>query len=317
MTTLYPRASPFETSSRTAAASEGGAVGLVSPSGHGGASVGTLRTPLRARSTFAAMSDETRFGDVGVTRDELGIAVVTIGRPPDNYFDIDLIASLGDAYEGLDADPAARAIVLRAEGKHFCAGARLAAPREPATGSSSSSSRHLYDEALRLFACRLPVVAAIQGAAVGGGLGLALSADFRIGTAQSRMSANFARLGFHHGFALTVTLPAVVGRQRAHEMLLTGARLDGTEAHRIGLLDRLVAADQLEEATRAFAAEIAASGPLAVRSIRETMRRGLVDEVRDATARERAEQERLMVTADFAEGVAATRERRVARFRGA
>jgi enoyl-CoA hydratase/carnithine racemase len=263
------------------------------------------------------MGDETAFGDVGVHLDASGVATVTIHRPPDNYFDIALIASIADAYEHLDADPAARAIVLRAEGKHFCAGARLGPPREPATGSSSTSSRHLYDEALRLFACRLPVVAAIQGAAIGGGLGLALSADFRVGTPQSRMSANFARLGFHHGFALTVTLPAVVGRQRANEMLLTGARLDGTESHRIGLLDRLVEADQLEDAAHAFAADLAASGPLAVRSIRETMRRGLVDEVRDATARERAEQERLMVTADFAEGVAATRERRAARFRGA
>jgi len=260
------------------------------------------------------MGDETSFGDVGVRLDVSGVATATIHRPPDNYFDMALIASIADAYEHLDTDTAARAIVLRAEGKHFCAGARLAPPDTSRGGSGGG--RHLYDEALRLFACRLPVVAAVQGAAIGGGLGLALSADFRVGSSQTRMSANFARLGFHHGFALTVTLPAVVGQQRANEMLLTGVRLDGEEAHRIGLLDRLVDPADVDAAAHALAADIAASGPLAVRSIRETMRRGLVDMVRDATARERAEQERLMITSDFAEGVTATRERRMPRFEG-
>ena len=262
------------------------------------------------------MSRSEVYGDVEVEAAGSGVATVTIHRPPDNYFDRDLIASIADAYEHLDADPSARSIVLRSEGKHFCAGARLA-PRAPSGGSSGAApGRHLYEEALRLFACRLPVVAAIQGAAIGGGLGLALSADFRVGAPQSRMSANFARLGFHHGFALTVTLPAIVGRQRANEMLLTGVRLDGDESHRIGLLDRLVALEDVDDAAHAFAADIATSAPLAVRSIRETMRQGLVDEVRAATARERAEQDRLTATSDFAEGVAATRERRPPVFRG-
>jgi enoyl-CoA hydratase/carnithine racemase len=255
------------------------------------------------------------FGDVDVRLAESGVATVTIHRPPDNWFDVALIASIADAYERLDADTSARAIVLRSEGKNFCAGARLSAGRGDA-GATSAPQRHLYDEALRIFACHLPVVAAVQGAAIGGGLGLALSADFRVGAPQSRMSANFAKLGFHHGFALTVTLPAVVGAQRANQLLLTGARLDGEESHRIGLLDRLVALEDLDAAATDLATDIASSGPLAVRSIRETMRDGLVEKVRAATARERAEQERLSATADFAEGIAATRERRPPVFRG-
>lgn len=256
-----------------------------------------------------------RLGDVVMEVGDDHVATVTIDRPPENYFDIDLIASLADAYERLDADPACRAIVLRSEGRHFCAGARFGGPRPPAS-SASSTARHLYDEAIRLFAASTPVVAAVRGAAIGGGLGLAMSADFRVGTPDSRMSANFVRLGFHHGFALTVTLPAVIGQQRANELLLTGRRLAGDQAHAIGLLDRLVGPAELDDEAHAFAVDIATSAPLAVASIRSTMRRGLIEQVRAATAHERTEQERLMLTADFAEGVAASATRRTPHFEG-
>lgn len=255
---------------------------------------------------------ENRYGDVSVALGDDHVGTVTIERAPNNFFDRALVASLADAYEDLQESPC-RAILLRSDGKHFCAGAALGDDADPAGGADG---RHLYDEAARLFATRLPVIAAIQGAAVGGGLGLALSADFRIGVPESRLTANFARLGFHHGFALTVTLPRVIGQQRALELLLTGARLKGAEAHDIGLLDRLVQLAELEEAARAFAAEIAASAPLAVASIRATMRRGLVDATRVAMDHERAEQDRLAATRDFREGVRATNERRTPRFEG-
>ena len=263
-----------------------------------------------------SFAQEQRFGDVTVQSDGDFVATVTIRRPPDNYFDQALIASIGDAYEAIDADPACRVILLQAEGKHFCAGAQFGGPRGSGDIAVVDGQRHLYDEALRLFGAATPVVAAIQGAAIGGGLGLALSADFRIGVPETRMSSNFARLGFHHGFGLTVTLPAIVGQQKAMEMLLIGARLDGRAALEIGLLDRLVDSAELATAAHAFAAEIAASGPLAVRSIRETMRIGLVDRIRVATDREKAEQDWQRKTNDFAEGVLATRERRPPKFTG-
>ena len=247
-------------------------------------------------------------GEVSVQRREGHVAIVEFSRPPNNYFDAELIGAIADAYERLDHDPACRAIVLCSTGKHFCAGADFAS-KNPAGGD-------LYAQAVRLFEAQTPVVAAIQGAAIGGGLGVALSADFRIATPASRFSANFARLGIHQGFGLTVTLPLVVGHQRALELFYTGARVRGEQAHAIGLCDRLVEDDRLREEAVAFAAEIASSAPLAVRAIRATMRGDLADRVRVATAHEATEQFKLFDTEDFREGVAATADRREPRFQG-
>jgi enoyl-CoA hydratase/carnithine racemase len=290
-------------------------------------------------------------GDVAVEVSPGYVATVELRRPPDNFFDVAMIRALADAYQALDDDPACRVIVLCAAGKHFCAGANLGGedrapngaqgagvvaggvaagaaadpasshPAEPAAPSSRPASplgvvSELYAEAVRLFEARTPVIAAVQGAAIGGGLGLACSADFRIAAPEARFAANFARLGFHQGFGLTVTLPAIVGGQRSLEMLYTGRRVRGEEAARIGLADKLVPADQLRPAAYELAAEIAASAPLAVRSIRETMRGHLAAQVRAATEREGAEQNRLRATADFREGIAATAQRRPPSFEG-
>src|SRR5262245_17309344 len=147
-----------------------------------------------------------RYGDVSATVGADFVATVELHRPPNNHFDLALIASLSDAFEALDLDPGCRAVVLCSEGRHFCAGADFGRR----AGGVAQGQRHLYDEAVRLFAARTPVVAAVQGAAIGGGLGLAMMADFRVASPEARFAANFARLGFHHGFGLTVTLPAAV-----------------------------------------------------------------------------------------------------------
>jgi len=237
------------------------------------------------------------------------VATVEFDRPPHNHFDVELIAALADAYTALDEDPMCRAILLCSAGRHFCAGANFAA-------GGDAGGEPLYEQAVRLFAAATPVVAAVQGAAIGGGLGLALSADFRVASPSSRFAANFARLGIHHGFGITVTLPAAVGTQAALELLYTGRRVMGEEAHALGLCDRLAADGQSRAVAHALAAEIAASAPLAVRSIRRTMRGELADRVRAATEREGAEQAELFLTEDFREGVRATAERRTPRFSG-
>ena len=187
---------------------------------------------------YDAVMPETRktFGDVSVWPSGDLVATVEIGRPPDNFFDAELITSLADACAWLDEQPEFRAAVLCSDGKHFCAGADFTG-RSGRTGMGGA--KELYAAAARLFEARTPVVAAVQGAAVGGGLGLACAADFRVASPQARFCANFARLGLHHGFALTVTLPAIVGEQRALDLLCTGRRVGGEEAARIGLADRL------------------------------------------------------------------------------
>jgi 2-(1,2-epoxy-1,2-dihydrophenyl)acetyl-CoA isomerase len=263
-----------------------------------------------------------RFGDVTVDVHDDHVAVAEIGRPPDNYFDAALIGSLADAYEWAGAQAGARSVVLCSAGKHFCAGADFtgrsqhAGSAQAGPAGTGNYAGELYAQAARLFRARLPVVAAVQGAAVGGGLGLACSADFRVASPAARFAANFARLGLHQGFGLSVTLPAVVGQQHANLMLYTGRRVKGEEAVRLGLADLLADPEELRAAAHGLAAEIAAAAPLAVRAIRATQRAGLAERVTEAMAAELAEQDRLRRTADFAEGVRASAERRPPRFQG-
>jgi 2-(1,2-epoxy-1,2-dihydrophenyl)acetyl-CoA isomerase len=233
---------------------------------------------------------------------------VHLQRPPHNFFSLDLIEGIADALVALDADDDCRVVVLSAQGKNFCAGADFSA------ANSGYTTAEPYAAAARLFRTRKPIVAAVQGAAIGGGLGLALAADFRVVAPESRFSANFARLGFHQGFGLSVTLPALVGQQMAARLLYTGRRIDGAEALRIGLADELAPIGELLDAATAVAAEIAGSAPLAVESIRATLRGDLADRVAAMTDHEAAEQARLRSTADFAEGARAMAERRDPRF---
>src|SRR5437667_8025352 len=189
------------------------------------------------------------FKDIGVTS-EGHVGIVEIQRPPHNFFDNALINQIADAFEAFDRDMNIRSYVLCAQGKSFCAGANFA--NRPQTGAAESG-KHLYKEATRLFRSRKPSVGAIQGPAIGGGLGLALMPDFRVAAPEARFAANFARLGFHHGFGLTVTLPAIVGQQKALDLLYTGRRVKGDEAFAIGLADRLVPLDAVRDEAHSLA----------------------------------------------------------------
>jgi enoyl-CoA hydratase/carnithine racemase len=257
--------------------------------------------------------------DIGIEK-RGHVALVEIRRPPNNFFDISLIKDIASAFESFDEDGNIRAVVLAAQGKAFCAGANFGDGSElDAQGRRRDEPgpgvAPLYIEGNRLFRTKKPIIAAVQGAAVGGGLGLAMVADFRVTCLEARFCANFTRLGFHPGFGLTVTLPVVIGETKAALMFYTSRRVSGEEAYTMGLADVLVPQDQVRDAAIKLATEIAENSPLGLIATRMTMRNGIADRVRKATDHELEEQTRLRKTEDFKEGVNAVSERRMPNFK--
>jgi enoyl-CoA hydratase/carnithine racemase len=264
--------------------------------------------------------------DIGIERHG-HVGLIEIRRPPLNFFDVTLINQIADALEEFDRDIQIRSSVLAAQGKAFCAGANFSDPARQEQEKREQEKKgdpadnlgpinHLYIQAVRIFRNKKPVVAAIHGAAIGGGLGLAVSADFRVTCPEARFSANFTKLGFHPGFGLTVTLPELIGKNNAELMFYTSRRVTGEEAYRWGLANECVPQDQVRPVAMKLAGEIAECSPLGLLSTRATMRAGLADRVLAATNHELVEQTRLRATEDFKEGVKATAERRAANFKG-
>lgn len=240
------------------------------------------------------------------------VAVIELNDPPANFFDKEILAAIYDTVVDLSKDDKCRAVMLCSAGKHFCAGANFA------VGSLGEErvqwSRELYQTAITLFELELPIVAAVQGSAVGGGLGLACAADFRVAAPSTRFHANFAALGFHQGFGLSVTLPRIIGTQAATDMLLTARRVTGEDAYRIGLVDRLVDEDQIRDEAMALAQQIASLAPIAVQSMRRTLRGELAAEVQRTLQHELTEQAAHWATEDCAAGIAANLRRETATF---
>ena len=145
---------------------------------------------------------------------------------------------------------------------------------------------------------------------------MALVPDFRVLCAETRFAANFVKLGFHPGFGLTTTLPRLIGQTRANLIFQTGRRVGGEEALAWGLGEIFTEKDNVRLAAEQLAAEIAENAPLAVQSVRATMRRGLAAAVKAATDHEFAEQHRLQQTEDHKEGIKAVAERRPGNFKG-
>ena len=243
------------------------------------------------------------------------VAKLVFSNPPHNHANTTLIGEIADALEELDDDLPTRAIVMVGEGRHFCAGADLTAPDGSGVGSGSSLG-DFYEQVVRLFATEKPIVAAVQGAAIGAGLGLALAADFRLAAPRARFAANFTKLGFHPGFGLTETLPGLIGVQRANHMFLSARRFKPETVFSWGLIDGIESEDSLESAATALAREIAENAPLALRSTRKTLRGNIAERVRTALVHELAEQTKLRRTDDFKEGVASVNERRLGDFKG-
>jgi enoyl-CoA hydratase/carnithine racemase len=261
------------------------------------------------------------------------VALITMTRPPHNFLTASQISDIADALHSWEGDPLVRAAVLTHEGRSFCAGAQFGdeprgdEPRgdEPTETSANSgggervelsATEDLYGAAARLAEAVTPWVAAIRGPVIGGGLGLAMLAAQRVACPEARFSANFAKLGIHQGFGLSVTLPELLGPAKAAHVLLTGRRFTGEQAVELGLADRCVPEDCVVDEALALAREIAENAPLALEAINRTLRTGLAERIRIATAHEAAEQKWLAATDDAREGVLSVAERRPGRFAG-
>lgn len=245
------------------------------------------------------------------------VGEIRFSNPPINYATADLLSGIADAIEAMDADPQVRCILLTSAGKAFCAGADLQGGDAGAAGDTGVTAiGQFYEQAKRLFRRSKPMVAAVQGAAVGAGLGMALCADFRVAAPGARFSANFVRLGFHPGFGLSCILPRLLGVQKASWMMLSAERVKPDDALAWGLVDRLASQEDLHGAALRMAEDIAANAPLAVVDVRRTLTGSFADDVADAMGFELSRQAVLRETADYAEGVAAVFERREPHFTG-
>lgn len=243
------------------------------------------------------------------------IGLVKFSNPPLNFINMDLLNELVTSLKQLDENSECRVVVLASEGKTFCAGADFSSILSEDLDMNAALTL-FYNQAMELFDTKKPMIAAVEGAAIGAGFGLALVADFRIASPKTTFGANFTKLGIHPGFGMSVTLPRIVGRNNAELLFYTGRRIKGEIAMQMGLLTELVNMESVLPTAMKLAAEIATSAPLAVQTTRATLREGLAEAIRAVNKKEQAIQSKQMMTKDFREGVRASKERRVPKFVG-
>jgi len=243
------------------------------------------------------------------------IGLVTFSNPPLNFINMELLSDLVASIKHLDENPECRVMVLASEGKTFCAGADFSSILREDLDMNAALIL-FYNQAMKLFDTKKPMIAAVEGAAIGAGFGLALVADFRVASPKTTFGANFTKLGIHPGFGMSVTLPRIVGTTNAELLFYTGRRIKGATAMQMGLLTELVEVEAVLSTAMKLATEIATSAPLAVQTTRATMRQGLAEEIRAINKREQAIQSKQMRTKDFQEGVRASKERRAPNFTG-
>lgn len=259
------------------------------------------------------MSDPVRY-----SRDDL-VGVITLDRPDQrNSMTVELLEAFAAASARARADRDARCIVVTGTGSAFSAGADLRAPFQRVETERAPSERSfvMYESFLSVLDLEVPVVAALNGHAVGGGFGLSLLCDVRVGAQDAKYGANFVRLGLGPGMAISYMLPRLIGPARASELLLTGRLVDGREAERLGILNRAVPTAEVLPQAMALAKEIAAAAPIAVRATKRAIRRGLGLDAREAARAEAYSQAETVATDDAREGVAAQLEKREPRFTG-
>lgn len=248
-----------------------------------------------------------------------GIATITVNRPDKlNALNAQVIRELGQAAIAVAADQAVRGVIITGSGeKGFVAGAdiaELAALAPAAARATAEEGQQAFD---RFEQCGKPVIAAINGFALGGGLELAMACHIRVAAEHARFGQPEVKLGLCPGYGGTVRLPRLVGRGRALELLLTGDMIDAAEAHRIGLVNRVVPKAELITTARALLEAMLANAPLALAACLESVQTGLDLRQADALLHEAEQFGALFGTADMQEGTAAFLAKRKADFRGA
>jgi enoyl-CoA hydratase len=260
-----------------------------------------------------------------IDRDRAGVAVLTLNRPEKlNAMDVNLVTDLKAALAEVGGDRACRAIVVTGAGRGFCAGLDLAgygpAPDSEgrgAVGAGFATQQHIASLIPQLRSLHQPVIAAINGAAAGGGLALALGSDIRIAASSARFNVAFVRIGLSGcDIGVSWLLPRLVGASRAWEMMLTGRIVESAEAERMGLVSRVVPDGEVVDAALETAAQVAANSPWGVRMTKEVAWSQLeVGSLQAGIDLENRTQVMTSFTQDMGEAMAAFLEKRPPEFR--
>lgn len=246
-----------------------------------------------------------------------GVRTICLARPEvKNALAMETIAELEAAFVEARNDPATRAVVLTGKGGSFCSGADLRA-MAMAAGDPDPHIRRLHDTLRSIFDAPMPVVAKIDGPAVGFGANLALACDLRVCSTRAYFAELFVRIGLTVDGGGTWLLPRLVGLERAYEMMALGDRVPAEEAQRIGLCSRVVPVESLDETTHALARRLAAGPAAALARLKRNLHANLGATLADGLDRERAAQLECLVSPDFGEGVSSFFEKRDPKFRGA
>jgi enoyl-CoA hydratase/carnithine racemase len=246
-----------------------------------------------------------------------GVVVVAFNRPEvANALSTRMGLELLEAWTALKARADLRCVVLTGEGRHFQAGADLK-ERNGMTDEAWAEQHKVFEAMARAqLAVPCPVIAAVNGAAMGGGCEMTLLSDFAYAADTARFGLPEVTLGIMPGLGGTQLLTRSVGERRAVEILVTGRPLTAEEALAAGIVNRVVPADQLMDAVLETAQRIAANAPLSVRALKHVVHEGHALDLAAAMELELAQYNRLFKTADRREGVASFNEKRTADFKG-
>jgi enoyl-CoA hydratase len=255
---------------------------------------------------------------------ETGIVTLSFNRPETRNA---MSPAMGDeivhAVECIRTDPSVRVFILTGVGKAFSSGGDLSmiardtgARAEGRAPSMGGSPRDFYARYLAIRNLPVPTIAAINGHAIGAGLCIALACDLRVAAADAKMGMTFTRLGIHPGMGATYFLPRLIGSARACELFFTGRIFDAAEAEHLGIVNRVAPRAEFDACVQNLAREIAASGPLAVRMVKESIYRGAHHSLDEMLDHEALQQSITFTTDDAREGIMAVMEKRQPRFAG-